>query len=67
MDFGKIMLSFRANHKLTQTDLAKILGVASNTIHRIENGKNEPTQRNKIIYENKMKEYEVNKNENVQM
>ena len=62
MSYGKKLLEFRAKHNLTQIDLAKILGVATNTIHRIECKKNETTKRNEIVYDNKMKEWEENKN-----
>lgn len=62
MDFGRKMLEFRAKHNLTQAQLADILGVSPNTIHRSENEKTKPTKKNAVIFENKMKEYEVKKN-----
>jgi transcriptional regulator with XRE-family HTH domain len=65
MNYGITLLEFRAKHLLTQTQLADILGVTLNMIHRYETQKNEPTEKNKIVFENKMKEWEVNKNENV--
>ena len=62
MDFGRTLLEFRAKHNLTQKQLANIIGVDTNTVYRTENRKTEPTQVNKIKFENKMKEWEENKN-----
>ena len=67
MEFGRKMLEFRAKHNLTQKQLARIIGADTNTIYRTENGKTVPTQVNKIKFENKMKEWEENNNENVQV
>ena len=61
MNFGKKMLEFRAKHNLTQTQLANIIGVAINTVYRTENEKTKPSKRNEIIFENKMKEWEMKK------
>ena len=58
MNFGKKMLEFRAKHNLTQKQLAEIIGVDMNTVHRTETEKTKPTKRNAIIFENKMKEWE---------
>ena len=62
MNYGITLLEFRAKHLLTQKQLAEILGVGVNMIHRYETKKTEPTQVNKIIFENKMKEWEEKKN-----
>ena len=62
MDFGRKMLEFGAKHNLTRKQLADIIGVETNTIHRTETEKSQPTKRNAIIFENKMKEWEDNKN-----
>ena len=62
MDFGRKMLEFRAKHHLTQKQLADIIGVEMNTISRTETEKSQPTKRNAIIFENKMKEWEDQKN-----
>ena len=62
MDFSRTMLEFRAKHNLTQKQLADIIGVETNTIHRTETEKSQPTRRNAIIFENKMKEWEEQKN-----
>ena len=67
MEYGKQLLEFRAKHNLTQTQLAKILGVGIHMIWRYENNISKPTSANQIRFENKMKEYEVKKNGNVQM
>ena len=58
MDYGRILLEFRAKHNLTQTQLADILGVTFNMIHRYERGSSQPSAVNKIRFENKMKEWE---------
>ena len=65
--FGMDLLRFRAKHLLTQTQLANILGVSTGMVHRYETSKNEPTQVNKIKFENKMKEWEEKQNENVSL
>ena len=65
MDFGKMILEFRAKYNLNQKQMAKIVGVSYEMISQYENGKYKPTARNKIIFENKMKEWEENNNENV--
>ena len=59
-NYGITLLEFRAKHLLTQTQLANILGVTLSMIHRYETRKSEPTEVNKIIFENKMKEWEEN-------
>ena len=60
-NYGITLLEFRAKHLLTQTQLAHILGVNLNMVHRYETQKSEPTQVNKIKFENKMKEWEEKK------
>ena len=62
MNYGITLLEFRAKHLITQAELAEILGVGVNMIHRYETRKSEPSQVNKIVFENKMKEWEENKN-----
>ena len=62
-NYGITLLEFRAKHWLTQKQLANILGVDVNTVYRTENQKTEPSQRNKIIFENKMKEWEEKQND----
>ena len=52
-NYGITLLEFRAKHLLTQKQLAEILGVGVNMIHRYETKKAEPTQVNKIIFKNK--------------
>lgn len=61
MDYGKLLLEFRAKHDLTQTQLANILGVTLNMVHRYETGTNNPSEVNKIRFEKKMKEWELRK------
>lgn len=61
-NYGITLLEFRAKHLLTQVQLADILGVTSFMIHRYETRKSEPTQVNKIKFENKMKEWEEKQN-----
>ena len=67
MEFGKMLLEFRAKYNLNQKQMAEIVGVSYEMISQYENSKYKPTARNRIIFENKMKEWEENKNENVQV
>ena len=62
MDFGKMILEFRAKYNLNQKQMAEIVGVSYEMISQYENGKYKPTARNKIIFENKMKEWGEKKN-----
>ena len=62
INYGITLLEFRAKHNLTQKQLAEIFGVDINTIHRTETEKTTPTKRNKIKFENKMKEWEEKQN-----
>ena len=62
MDFGKMILEFRAKYNLNQKQMAEIVGVSYEMISQYENGKYKPTARNRIIFESKMKEWEDNKN-----
>ena len=52
------LLQFRAKHKLTQRQVAEILGVHRNIVQRHENGKSRPTPRNRLIFEQVLKAYE---------
>ena len=62
MSFSDVLLNFRAKHNLTQQGLSEILGVHMNMICKYETEKARPTRVNQIKFENKMKEYEVEKN-----
>ena len=62
MDFGKMILEFRAKYNLNQKQMAEIVGVSYEMISQCANGKYKPTARNRIIFENKMKEWEEQKN-----
>ena len=62
MDYKQKLLEFRAKNDLTQSQLANILDVNVNMVFRYEKGISGPTAVNKIRFENKMKEWEENKN-----
>ena len=62
MSFKEILLDFRAKHNLSQNQLSQIIGVSVEMIHRYETEKSKPWQKNKIMFENKMKEWEEKKN-----
>ena len=62
MEFGKMLLEFRAKYNLNQKQMAEIVGVSYEMISQYENSKYKPTARNRIIFENKMKEWEEQKN-----
>jgi len=40
--FGKNLKNFRKNKKLTQSELAEIIGIETHNLNRIENGKSFP-------------------------
>ena len=61
--YGIKLLRFRAKHCLTQTQLANILGVGLTMVHKYETNKSEPSNVNKIKFENKMKEWEEKQND----
>ena len=64
MDYGEILLDFRARHNLTQTQLAELLGVTVFMVYRYEKHINKPSMVNRIKFDYKMKEWEKEKNEN---
>ena len=65
MDFGKMILDFRAKYNLNQKQMAEIVGVSYEMISQYENGKYKPTARNRIIFERNIKEWEEKKNESL--
>lgn len=58
MNYGQKLLEFRAKHNLTQRKLGEILGIRQDVLCRYETEKHSPTRKNRIMYENKMKEWE---------
>lgn len=62
MNYGEVLLGFRARHNLTQTQLAELLGVTVCMVHRYEKQISKPSTVNQIKFENKMKEWEEKKN-----
>ena len=62
MKFKEVLLNFRAKHNLSQNQLSQIIGVSVEMIYRYETEKSKPWQKNKIMIENKMKDWEENKN-----
>lgn len=62
MGYGLKILTFRAKYDLSQEEMAKILGVSIQTIHRYETGKAHPYAMSMIKYDNKMKVWEERKN-----
>ena len=56
MDFGNMLIEFRASKGWTQKKLAEFLGISNNMVYRYENGKCKPTAMHKIMFENKIKE-----------
>lgn len=63
MNFGNKLLEFRAKHNLSQKQTADIVGVSYEMVSQYETGKYNPTAKNKIIFENRMKEWEEKKND----
>jgi transcriptional regulator with XRE-family HTH domain len=66
ISFGNVCLNFRAKHNLTQNQLTEILGISHNMVGRYEAEINKPTKARRIRFENKMKEWEENKNVSLQ-
>ena len=58
MDFATRLLEFRARYRLTQVEAAKVLGVTEAMIVRYEKKQSKPTNRNLVIFLEKMKKYE---------
>nr|DAG65907.1 MAG TPA: hypothetical protein [Caudoviricetes sp.] len=58
MDFAERLIQFRAKNNLTQKQAAEILSVNISMIYFYESGKNKPSKKNKIIIDEKMKNYE---------
>ena len=65
MDFGKKLLEFRARHDLTQKQVADIIGTNVVTVCRYEHGSSTPTMKNRLLFGNKLNEWEANKNDDV--
>ena len=57
MSFSEILLDFRAENDLTQSQLASIILVSPASIFRYESGRSEPSKKNRIRIEKKMKEW----------
>lgn len=64
MDYGKVLLDFRARHNLTQQQLAELFGVTVFMVYRYERQISKPSKVNKIKFDYKMKEWEKKKNGN---
>ena len=64
MLLGERMLIYRANHDLTQTELANLLGTYSDMIYRIENGKYNTRKTTEIRLSQKLTKLEEADNEN---
>lgn len=47
MDYSKLIKKLREKMLLTQTEFASLLGVTFGTVNRWENGKHEPTMKEK--------------------
>lgn len=62
LNLGERMLEYRAKHKLTQKQLAKLLGENSNTVFKFESGKTKPHKVNEVRVHFKMRELEMNDN-----
>lgn len=67
MTFSRKLLEFRAKHNLTQKQLGNILGVALTAVYRYEANKHKPSAMHEIQFENKMKEWEEKKNDNLSL
>lgn len=65
MNYAKKLLQFRAEHNLTQSQLARLFNVAVLTIIRYEKGVSKPTAMKQLQFEKKMREKKLEENKNV--
>lgn len=64
MPLGERMLNYRANHDLTQKQLAELLGTYRDMVYRIENGKYNTRKTTEIRLSQKLTKLEEADNEN---
>ncbi len=57
-DYGKEWKQWRLEHKMTQCEVAQACGLAHNTIHVIETGKNRPQLRSRLKFKAMVERYE---------
>lgn len=65
MDFAERLIYFRAKNNLTQKQAAEILSVNIAMIYFYESGRNKPSKKNKIIFDEKMEEFERSRKNDV--
>lgn len=58
MEFKDDLLGFRVRNNLTQKEVGELLNISSKSISRYECGNVMPNKLHKIVFSNKMKEYE---------
>ena len=58
MAFADELLQFRVKQDISQTELAKILGICQEQISKYENGKVQPIKKNLLKYQQIMNNYE---------
>lgn len=63
MSFKDVLLNFRAKHNMNQTETAQLLGVSLASVSKYETERATPSQKNEILFKNKMKEFEEKKGE----
>lgn len=57
-ELGKRILRYRAKHRLTQKQMAEVLGVGKHVVFNCENAVHKPHAANQIMLEEKMDELE---------
>lgn len=63
MDWANMVIKLRNKMLLTQTELASLLGVSFGTVNRWENGKHDPTMKQKRALMKLIKENNVGVND----
>lgn len=63
MEYSKLLLEFRARHRLSQCQLASILGVHPNMVYRYEIGECKPSAVNRLRFAAEMKKWEDDNND----
>lgn len=63
--FSELIFQFRVEFDLTQQKLADILGVTPTMVYQYESERSKPSRKNRIVFENKIKQYRKEHNKNV--
>lgn len=65
MTFATQLTLFRAKNNLTQEQTAEILGISPGMVYRYEKSLNEPSRKNKILFDELMERHEKGENDDM--